>query len=626
MKHHRRPLPVRQRRQRQGRRLVAASNDVAACELQCLNGGLCRWVSTDAIEIQGRMTRGESVQECLCQPGYGGTGCEVHVGMCPDLHNADECACALASQISALASEKYCTTSDQGVAFCYATDDQATQQNASVSLQDVGFCVNGGMCTGSVLGNTDSPSNVFAYKQDECLCPVDFDGPHCEFLKKYGGDFNSSRTEGISDGASNGSTTTTIDDALQGSLIQDDDVPLQSDGAPSSPSITSESLPDRTTAWSVLACICGVALVAIVFVLYRKCSRRRKREASATSSPIAIPSRRPESLLVAWIDPIRKRTYQKKSRMMGEKCSHIISVENSITKASPSSTEGGTSTLRNKRYQTWWRSFRLKRHPPKSAYSESITSTSELEIEAVACRNDLAEKAKSMNCSSRQGRSSPPGCDEDDEVLFDDDEILIGTFDSYAYYRQEVVASRVVGETRFEGETCSDQLILFRAPAASAFATFQPVTSAASSQIEEIDIADLDDQSSLHSDSSSSYCSSESGLPLANNPIEGSLYPRDSGLLSPNSLYTSSSEQFSASLTRQALANASFSDYSSFPDSITDGASLLSPDEEGTSSDDGSSSGITMDLSEQRYFATESRCHERACATATAVCNVDLKP
>jgi hypothetical protein len=615
MNHHYRPLPEHRRRERLGRRLVASSNEKTTCELQCLNGGLCRWVTTDATEVQSKMMRGESVQECLCQPGYGGTGCEVHVGMCPVLHNAVECACTLASQISLLASEKYCTTSTQGVAYCYPSGDQATQQqatNVSASLQVVAFCVNGGMCTSSVLGSTDPPSNVFEHEVDDCLCPVDFAGPHCEFLKKYGDLLNSSNTNEKSELASNGSTT--IDDVLEGSLIQDDDNPLQTDGAPSSTQSATDSRPDRTTAWSVLACICGIALVFVAFVLYRKCSRRQKRELRASPST-RIPPRHPGSLIVKWIDPIRKRANHRKPSVTCVQISHIASFENSIAKAFPSPIENVPSTPRKLRFITWLRSFRLRRHPPSSMYPESITSTAEPELEAVACQiacqNDAAETVERMHCSSRDSPSSPSAVDDDDdeEVLFDDGEILTGTFENYAYDRQEYVAARDVSGRGDDGDHCVEQPILFRAPAASAFATFQTVTNGASSQIEEYDIATLGDQASLHSlsASSSSYCSSESCLSFTNNPIKGCTTPRDSGLLSPNSLYTSSSEPFTASLTGRALANVSFSDYSSFPDSVSDGGSLLSPDEEGTSSDDSSSSGITMDLSERRYFAAQTR-------------------
>jgi hypothetical protein len=608
MNHHYRPLPEHRRRERLGRRLVVTSNETTACELQCLNGGLCRWISTDVTEVQSKMMRGESVQECLCQPGYGGTGCEVHVGMCPDLHNADECACTLASQISSLASEIYCTSTAQGVAYCYPSDDQATQQqatNAGTSLQDVDFCVNGGMCTSSVFGSTDpSPPNVFAPEEDECLCPVDFAGPHCEFLKKYGDHLNSSNTNEKSDLASNGSTTTSIDDALEGSLIQDDDNPLQSDGAPSSTQSATDSRPDRTTAWSVLACICGIALVVVAFILYRKCSRRQKRGLRASPST-RIPTRH----LVKWIDPIRKRTNHRKPSITGVQISHIVSVENSIAKAFPSPIENVPSTPRKLRFITWFRSFPLRRHPPSSAYPESITSTAEPELEAVACQNDATETAERMHCSSQDCEFSPSAVDDDDdeEVLVDDDEILIGTLENYAFYRQEHVAVRDIRGKGDDCDHCVEQPILSRSPAASAFATFQTVTNAGSSQTEEYDIATLGDQASLHSASSSSYCSSESCLSFTNNPIKGCTTHRDSGLLSPNSLYTSSSEQFTASLTGRALANASFSDYSSFPDSISDGGSLLSPDEEGASSDDSSSSGITMDLSERRYFAAQAR-------------------
>lgn len=158
-----------------------------SCDLKCANGGYCSLYPHESSLFTSIPVDGSLHQICVCPLGYTGLTCSEptteldpchehdgtyvcrHGGMCVEQtkttsssnHSSSEwmCECVMADEVNAFAG-----------AMCR---QPATEYcNASGSS----FCTNGGTCVSNLV-------HLEFQVSGECICPPEFTGPHCEFLK-----------------------------------------------------------------------------------------------------------------------------------------------------------------------------------------------------------------------------------------------------------------------------------------------------------------------------------------------------------------------------------------------------------------------------------------------------------
>jgi hypothetical protein len=164
-----------------------------ACEMKCANGGYCSLVERTTDELARMAQSGKLISSCVCKPGFAGVACENLDQDCilpekkcsngfpcraikTDSNGTTEwsCDCALADSLSDFAG-KMCR--NPLTEYCNGKFDPHAP---------MAFCTNGGRCRGDFLGAQVDPGNttVNSFYQDAgCICPRDFYGPHCEFLR-----------------------------------------------------------------------------------------------------------------------------------------------------------------------------------------------------------------------------------------------------------------------------------------------------------------------------------------------------------------------------------------------------------------------------------------------------------
>uniref|UniRef100_A0A7S4AXA5 EGF-like domain-containing protein n=1 Tax=Pseudo-nitzschia australis TaxID=44445 RepID=A0A7S4AXA5_9STRA len=220
------------------------------CELECANGGYCRFLRGTADDLSRLAQAGILVETCRCPPRFTGTTCQYtvygagvvtssakdkvdaavevpperrcHSGIHHETKTRTKrntttttiattgtkfpgCDCALADSVSEFAGRMCRKPVTEYCAGKFDIHDQS----------DRSFCTNGGRCRGDVLGatflledlesnnndNDNSSSNAINgsaaminndsdNSNSGCLCPSDFYGPHCEFLRTRAGDEN----------------------------------------------------------------------------------------------------------------------------------------------------------------------------------------------------------------------------------------------------------------------------------------------------------------------------------------------------------------------------------------------------------------------------------------------------
>lgn len=137
-----------------------------SCELQCENGGHCRLMGTED-DYKVWVQSGKLFQQCVCPQGYAGMGCEL-----PDLaceNDDDQCRCKLYDHQSTFAAQ-----------MCRKPYTEYCGSDPSF------FCTNGGKCKGDLIAAKIAPGDTRAnhvYRDEGCICALDFYGPHCEFLR-----------------------------------------------------------------------------------------------------------------------------------------------------------------------------------------------------------------------------------------------------------------------------------------------------------------------------------------------------------------------------------------------------------------------------------------------------------
>lgn len=150
--------------------------------------GYCEFVSQDTGKLSLLVQSGKLIERCICPTGFGGLGCEIHLRQCnlkdkscyngmPCMISETDgefvCDCAEADHVGKFAG-MMCRNPYTEYCVSHFTPDQTTP-----------FCTNGGKCKGSIMAAQVAPGNTDAnvlFKDEGCICPRDFYGPHCEFL------------------------------------------------------------------------------------------------------------------------------------------------------------------------------------------------------------------------------------------------------------------------------------------------------------------------------------------------------------------------------------------------------------------------------------------------------------
>ena len=168
----------------------------STCDLECANGGYCRFVRGTADELSRKAQSGILVETCRCPSGYTGSTCQYDIVVeeevpqerrCySDLDDADTntttttrgCDCSLADDLSDFAGR-----------MCRKPVTEYCSGKFDIH-KPLLFCTNGGRCRQDILGATfllEEPGNDAIMSNTKnnagCVCPGDFHGPHCEFLR-----------------------------------------------------------------------------------------------------------------------------------------------------------------------------------------------------------------------------------------------------------------------------------------------------------------------------------------------------------------------------------------------------------------------------------------------------------
>lgn len=166
---------------------VGTSVDDLQCTLSCENGGYCSYVATDIDVLTHEVQSGQLIQKCICQPGFGGLGCEIEVEECavPErmCHNGLPCVETAAGDWKC-----DCNIADGVSSFAGSMCRKPYTEYCSGKFReaDLTFCTNGGKCKSDFIAAEVAPGNFSVnehYQHLGCVCNSDFYGPHCEFLR-----------------------------------------------------------------------------------------------------------------------------------------------------------------------------------------------------------------------------------------------------------------------------------------------------------------------------------------------------------------------------------------------------------------------------------------------------------
>lgn len=157
------------------------------CGLSCEHG-TCTLASDRQEELSAMVQSGKMIEHCVCDEGYGGVACDLPIQPC---QSNGKCNNGRACQRAKATGELACECSDaDGVSrfaglMCrnpyteYCADKYDPNESTS-------FCTNGGKCKSSFISAQVAPGNTTInneYRHLGCVCPKEFYGPHCEFLK-----------------------------------------------------------------------------------------------------------------------------------------------------------------------------------------------------------------------------------------------------------------------------------------------------------------------------------------------------------------------------------------------------------------------------------------------------------
>ena len=166
--------------------------NLSTCSLNCENNGVCQYLNGTMEELQNRMQSGYMIMKCQCTEGYTGLGCEqvrptcnVPTLKCPNGVPCDtypgsnptqyHCDCSVADRISSTTAR-----------FCRNTYTEYCSPGIINGANEISFCTNGGKCKGDIISAQLAPFNTSVnanYEHAGCICPPEYDGPHCEWMR-----------------------------------------------------------------------------------------------------------------------------------------------------------------------------------------------------------------------------------------------------------------------------------------------------------------------------------------------------------------------------------------------------------------------------------------------------------
>lgn len=152
------------------------------CTLQCLNGGVCE-ISVGYEQTLAMIQSGHMIQACLCAPGFTGIACEVALQKCSSM---DQCQDEMGNCSSSGYCSNHCYAANQVSPFASAMCQRPVTEYCGTDHLRY-FCTNGGKCRADIMAARIAPGDTsknILFESEGCLCPVDFDGPHCEVLKQ----------------------------------------------------------------------------------------------------------------------------------------------------------------------------------------------------------------------------------------------------------------------------------------------------------------------------------------------------------------------------------------------------------------------------------------------------------
>ena len=168
--------------------------DLSKCSLSCENGGICQYMSGTIVEIQNWMQSGQMIMKCQCTEGYTGMGCEQERPVC----NLESLKCpngvACDTYRDSIPTEYHCDcsvadrVSSTTARFCRNTYTEYCSSGITVE-PPISFCTNGGKCKADVISAQIAPFNTSVneeYEHAGCICPSEYYGPHCEFMRISG--------------------------------------------------------------------------------------------------------------------------------------------------------------------------------------------------------------------------------------------------------------------------------------------------------------------------------------------------------------------------------------------------------------------------------------------------------
>lgn len=153
------------------------------CSLNCDNDGYC--VINPITSSNPDLLDGKLREICFCQPGFTGITCQQHIRsmhkctrsgdtrVCP---NGGFCRQVLNNIVGVHEWMCDCIVAKRKSDFAgYMCQHPSTEY---CNVDGSSYCTNGGTCAINMGAYTIQDDD----EPEECLCPEEFEGPHCEFL------------------------------------------------------------------------------------------------------------------------------------------------------------------------------------------------------------------------------------------------------------------------------------------------------------------------------------------------------------------------------------------------------------------------------------------------------------
>ena len=146
-------------------------SSIPACQLNCLNGGYCTFISSDEPTLVDTFARGGLIQKCICTPGYSGISCENKVEECStDMKCHNGLPCALDEKTG----KHYCDCSYADLISTFAGKmcrEPATSYCGQGDIKNRSFCTNGGLCEANIYRGVhlDESSNYSTWVWEYCI-------------------------------------------------------------------------------------------------------------------------------------------------------------------------------------------------------------------------------------------------------------------------------------------------------------------------------------------------------------------------------------------------------------------------------------------------------------------------